>query len=164
MHLRSNRRPDPLTDAAKAPIRRVEHSIKRLAAMDLIYGWGGARVGGPSPHIAAPAGKGLAWTDCSGLGLYEIAVVGFRLENPIGNTTSLLTEPRLAKGRGRWLTFLIKEIPGQPDESHMLIEVRGRHAECGGFDNPSAGGGPSWFKPSAARLEEFSHHLHIPGL
>jgi hypothetical protein len=158
---RSNERPDPLTPAAKAPIRRVEHLLKHLQRLGLFYGWGGGRQTG---IMVGPKHKAEAWTDCSGLGLYIARVVGVELQFPVGNTTTMLEDSKLRQGRGHWLSFLVKEIAGHPEQSHMLVELRGRHAECGGWDNPSPRGGPHFFKPSAARLSEFPHHLHIPGL
>lgn len=147
-----------LPPGPRAAVRRMEHAIKHTAKLPLIYDFGGGRVNG---RIIAPPSSGT-WTDCSGYDCWLAAVLGVTLKNPAGNTTSFLEEGE--KGRGKYVTFLIKEIPGQPDESHMFVEVRGRYAECGGFDNPDPGGGPSWFHPSAARLDEFPHHRHFKGL
>lgn len=146
-----------LEPGAQAAIRRVEHCISWLESQDDFYVFGGGRVGGPNPHMDLHSSG-----DCSWMGLGLCHVLGVDLKNPIGSTYSAAEEGE--PGRGKYFTLLIKNIAGQPDESHMFVEVRGRHAECGGFDNPKPRGGPAWFKPSDQRLEEFPIHRHFPGL
>jgi hypothetical protein len=149
--------------------RRVEKAISRLGRMRLIYKWGGARVGN---HIAEPVAAGLPWTDCSGFGLYLAAVADLHPENPVGSTFSMATEGR--EGTSDYFTWFIKNEPAS--DAHVIVRLRKRPrpwhrgqpryrwAECGGSDNPSAGGGPHWFQPSAARIAEFPIRRHFPEL
>lgn len=149
-------------------IRRVETAAKRLQAMRLIYSYGGGRVGG---HITQ-AEAGRPWTDCSGFATHLLDVAGVRLKNDAGSTWSLATEGE--KGTGEFFTLFIKNNPG---DEHVICRLRKRPrpwhfgktkyrwVQCGGTDNPSAGGGPSFFTPGKGmgmtpeeRIREFDIH------
>lgn len=148
--------------------RRIEKAVSKLQRMSLIYNWGGARVGG---RIVPPAGRGLPWTDCSGLGLYLAAVGDIHTKDGAGSTWSMAEEGE--PGTSDYFTWFIKNPPG---DEHVIIrlrkrprpwhrgEPRYRWCECGGSDNPSAGGGPHWIKPTAARIAEFPIHRHFHSL
>jgi len=149
--------------------RRVEKTITKLAAMDLIYLLGGGRATG---HISWPATPGRAWTDCSGFACLLCQVAGIRLNFPAGWTGTLVEEGE--EGTSPYFTLFIKE-PLQT-EGHVIIRLRKRPrwwhfgqpkyrwAECGGRDNPRSGGGPTWFRPTAARIEEFPFRRHFPAV
>lgn len=141
--------------------------------MGLVYLWGGAR-GGRS--MLPPTARGQAWTDCSGLAQYLLAVGGVKLKNPVGSTFSLAEEG--AAGKGELLTLFIKNVPAS--DAHVIIRLRKRPrpwhfgktryrwAECGGSDNPRPGGGPTWFTPGATqgrrpedRIAEFPIHRNF---
>lgn len=142
--------------------RRIETAITSLMRMGLVYNLGGARFNG---RITAPQHNGEAWTDCSGCGLYVKQVANIPSANGAGNTVSMAEEGK--EGYSDYLTFFIKNPPGEVDNEHVIIRLRKRPrpwhrgvpkyrwAECGGSDNPKSGGGPTWFKPTAERIAEF---------
>lgn len=147
-------------------IRRVEKAITRLSRMGLIYKLGGART---ATGIAEPVGRGLPWTDCSGFAQYLCAIAGIQLRNPAGWTGTLVHEGQ--GGDSPIFTLLLKE-PEQT-EGHVIVRLRKRPrwwhlgapkfrwAECGGFDNPKPGDGPTWFRPTESRIAEFPYHRHF---
>lgn len=148
-------------------IRRMEKAVSRFKAMRLLYNYGGGRVGG---RMLAPQRKGEAWSDCSGLSQLLLAVGGVPLREPAGSTWSLAEEGRA--GEGKNFTLFIKNAPG---DEHVINRHRRRlhwvpglpkyrWSECGGSDNPQAGGGPAWFRPSEARIAEFPIRRHFPEL
>lgn len=155
-------------------IRRVEKAAKRLSRLSLIYSYGGGRVGG---HIVEPV-RGTRWTDCSGFATYLLDVAGVKLKNDAGSTWSLAEEGQ--RGVGNFLTLFIKNHPG---DEHVIVRLRKRPrpwhfgktkyrwVQCGGTDNPSAGGGPAFFTPGRGmgltpeqRVKEFDIHRHFPEL
>jgi hypothetical protein len=157
-------------DHKVARIRRVEQSISRLERLDLIYLLGGAR---GSRAITPPAGAGVEWTDCSGFVLFELAVAGIQTRFPTGWTGTLAQEG--SEGLSEYLTVFLKE-PEQT-EGHTILRLRHhpgwphregaaewRWAECGGRDNPHAGDGPTWFKPTDERIAEFPIRRHFRAL
>lgn len=144
-------------------IRRVEKAVTKLSHMSLIYKLGGAR-GGPNHNaIENPIGDGLPWTDCSGFALYLMSVAGIKADNPAGWTGTLVQEG--SEGESEYFTLFLKEP--ENTEGHVIVRLRKhprpwhrgqtryRWAECGGRDNPKSGGGPTWFKPTKARIAEF---------
>jgi hypothetical protein len=149
-------------------IRRIEKAISRLAKMRLIYKYGGGR---GSTHMLNPAGPGLGWSDCSGLAQYLCEVGDIHLKNFVGSTWSLAEEGEA--GKSDLFTLFIKNNPG---DEHVIIRVRKRPrpwhrgetryrwAECGGTDNPTSGGGPTWFRPTPDRIKEFPIHRKFVGL
>lgn len=160
-------------DAKMARVRRGEESISRLEQRDLIYLLGGARQYSPVQRILAPVGHDDHWTDCSGCAEFECAVMGLQLRNPAGWTGTLVTEGR--QGTSPYFTLMLKE-PEQT-EGHVIMRFRHhpgflhregaakwRWAECGGIDNPTAGGGPTWFHPTDERIAEFPYHRHFEAL
>lgn len=144
-------------------IRRVEKAVGALTRMNLVYKLGGARLYTPHQEILGPGAPGTAWTDCSGFALYLLAVAGVPLRNAAGWTGTLVNEGRA--GTSEYLTLYLKG-PTQT-EGHVIVRLRKRPrpwhrgvpryrwAECGGNDNPRAGGGPTWFRPSRTRIAEF---------
>lgn len=158
-----------MNEAKHKRIRRVEKAVSRLARMNLLYSLGGAR---GTHGIANPVGPGTAWTDCSGLVLYLLAIAGIRTRYPSGWTGTLVQEGEA--GESAFLTLFLKD-PEQT-EGHVIVRLRKRPrwwhrgepkfrwAECGGRDNPKPGGGPTWFRPSAERIAEFPYHRHFPVL
>lgn len=155
-------------------IRRVEKAITRLARMNLIYKLGGARAYSGRGEITGPAGPGAAWTDCSGFVLYLLAIAGVNLRWPNGWTGTLAQEG--LEGTSPYLTVFLKE-PEQT-EGHTILRLRHhprwrqllgmaaryRWAECGGIDNPRAGDGPTWFRPTEERVTEFPYRRHFAQL
>jgi hypothetical protein len=156
-------------------IRRVEKAISRLQRMHLVYVWGGARGGSA---MIPPTSTGQGWSDCSGFAQYVLAVAGIDLKNPVGSTWSLAEEGEA--GKNDVLTLFIKNPPG---DEHVIVRLRKRPrpwhrgqtkyrwAECGGTDNPQAGGGPGWFTPGRGmgmtperRVAEFPIHRKFPEL
>lgn len=145
----------------KKRIRRIEKGISTVARRHLIYSYGGGR---GSSHMENPPASG-SWTDCSGLAQWCCQIGDIRLKNYVGSTWSLAVEGET--GTSPYFTLFIKNNPG---DEHVIIRLRrrgrvrralfGEHrwAECGGSDNPQAGGGPSWFRPSDARIAEFPIH------
>lgn len=149
-------------------IRRGETMMSRLEALELGYLLGGAR--GNGRHITAPHHKGEAWSDCSGCTLFEMLVMGLQPRSPIGWTGTLAREG--SEGLSEFFTIFLKE-PEQT-EGHVIMRFRHhpgwrgregaaewRWAECGGRDNPHAGGGPTWFKPTDERVAEFPIRRHF---
>jgi hypothetical protein len=155
-------------------IRRLETAAKHLQSMRMIYSYGGGRVGG---HIAKPE-AGEKWTDCSGCATYLLDVAGIRLKNDAGSTWSLAEEG--SPGASEFFTLFIKNNPG---DEHVICRLRKRPRpwhfgktkyrwfECGGTDNPTAGGGPSFFTPGSGmgitpeeRVKEFNIHRHFKEL
>lgn len=164
-----------MNQATRKRIRRVEKAVSRLQRMRLIYVWGGAR---GSNAMVPPTSAGQGWSDCSGFAQYLCAVAGIELKNPVGSTWSLAEEGLI--GKNDIFTLLIKN---PPHDEHVIVRLRKRPrpwhlgktkyrwAECGGSDNPSAGGGPSWFTPGRGmgmspeqRVKEFNIHRHFPEL
>jgi hypothetical protein len=148
-------------------MRRVERSITELEDLDLIYLLGGAR---GAHGIEPPRGHGQEWSDCSGFVLFELAVAHIQTKSPTGWTGTLVSEG--SEGLSEYLTVFIKE-PEQT-EGHTILRLRHhpgwrhregaaewRWAECGGSDNPHPGGGPTYFKPTDARIAEFPYHRHF---
>lgn len=142
--------------------------VSKLSRRRLFYGWGGARQGG---IVVGPKRAGEAWTDCSGLALYLARVAGIPLENGAGSTWSMASEGEA--GTSPYMTWFIKNTT--VEDAHVIIRLRKRPrwwrrspayrwAECGGYDNPSPGGGPSWFEPTEARIAEFPIHRHFAAL
>lgn len=155
-------------------VRRGETLAKSLQKMKLIYSYGGGRVAG---HITFPV-PGAKWTDCSGFVTYVLDAMGVRLKNGAGSTWSLAEEGK--SGMGTYCTLFIKNAPG---DEHVIMRLRKRPrpwhfgrtryrwVQCGGSDNPSAGGGPSFFIPGKTmglspeeRIREFPIHRHFPEL
>jgi len=153
-------------------VRRAETAAKRLQAKHLLYSYGGGRSGG---RIADPPSDGERWTDCSGLATFLLDVAGVNLKNEAGSTWSLAEEG--AKGASPYLTLFIKNNPG---DEHVIVRLRKRPkpwhrgqprfrwVECGGTDNPSSGGGPSYFTPGHGmgltieqRVKEFGIHRNF---
>lgn len=143
--------------------------------MHLIYSYGGGR---GSSAMIPPTRSGQGWSDCSGLAQYLCAVADIHLKNSVGSTWSLAEEGE--KGVSDNFTLFIKNNAG---DEHVIVRLRKRPkpwhfgqtkyrwAECGGTDNPSAGGGPSWFTPGKGmgmspeqRTKEFNIRRHWPGL
>lgn len=146
-----------------------------LIAKGMAYVFGGGHV--------TPANNGPG--DCSWLASWLWQ--HFEPNLPTG-TTFTLAEAGL-EGFGRRFTLMIKNIAGEPDESHVIerweftaaeakelgIEKHRCsdgffYTECGGSDNPTAGNGPTFFTPGEgmglsleARLAEFSIHRHPEG-
>lgn len=161
---------------ALARIRRGETLTKRLQGMNLIYSYGGGRVGG---HITTPQ-AGQKWTDCSGFATYLLDAMGVKLKNDAGSTWSLAEEG--VAGVGEFCTLFIKNASAPGDE-HVIVRLRKRPrpwhlgktkyrwVECGGSDNPTPGGGPAFFTPGRGmgltpeqRIKEFPIHRKFPEL
>lgn len=152
-------------------VRRVEHTVSKFERMGLIYDLGGARFNG---RIIAPQSDDKPWTDCSGWGLFLKQIANILSAQGAGNTVSMAEEG--VEGLSDYLTFFIKNPPGEIDNEHVIIrlrerpkpihrgEPRYRWTECGGSDNPRPGGGPTWFKPTPARIAEFPIRRCFPGL
>lgn len=146
-----------------------------LIAKGMAYLWGGGHM------TPADGGPG----DCSWLASWLWQ--RFEPSLPTG-TTYTLAEAGLA-GFGRIFTLMIKNIPGRPDESHVIerweftkaeaaaLKIEQHrcadgffYTECGGSDNPTAGNGPTFFTPGegmgltiAQRLAQFPDHRHPEG-
>ena len=142
-------------------LRAAEHEITRLASLDLHYGWGGGRNCGNVP--CTDYNHGDIAGDCSWLAAVACDKLGRIVAWP-GNTYTLAIEGH--EGHGRMFTMHIKNF-ADPAQSHVILEFKHhkhtRWAECGGFDNPSAFGGPSWFRPSEERVSEFPIKRHFKG-
>lgn len=153
-------------------VRRMEKAASRLQRMRLIYVWGGGRGTGA---MSAPTTTGQGWSDCSGFAQYLCAVAGIELKNPVGSTWSLADEGQ--PGVSTVFTLFIKNPPG---DEHVICRMRKRPrpwhfgktkyrwVQCGGSDNPSSGGGPSWFTPGKGmgltpeqRIKEFPIRRHF---
>lgn len=150
-------------------IRRVEKAVSRASRMNLIYRLGGGRAGGGTFF---PRTSGEAWGDCSAWACLLCAIAGLKLDNPDGWTGTLQDEGKA--GKSEYLTLFIKE-PMNVD-GHVIIRLRKRPrpwhfgipvyrwTECGGRDNPKSGGGPTWFRPTKSRIEEFPIQRHFEAL
>jgi hypothetical protein len=155
-------------------IRAGEELVTNLSHMDLPYSYGGGRVAG---RIVPPV-DGKPWTDCSGCATY-VLVNGYRivLKNGAGSTWSLAEEGN--PGESRYLTLYIKNNVAGHDE-HVIVRARKRpkpwhfgrpryrYWECGGSDNPTSDGSPSWFIPGLkmgltwkSRVEQFYSHRNF---
>lgn len=145
-------------------LRRGEHLVSHLEALDLSYLLGGARSSGT--HISGPLGKNDAWTDCSGFELYDRRAMGLMPRYPVGWTGTIATEGH--EGSSPYYMVLLKE----PEETEGHTIQRRRHkprvgpevwrwTECGGSDNPHPAGGPTWFEPTAERIAEFPIHRYF---
>lgn len=100
-------------------LRRGETLTKRLMRMNLIYSYGGGRVGG---HITTPV-AGQKWTDCSGFATYLLDAMGIKLRNDAGSTWSLAEEGEA--GVGEFFTLFIKNGTALGDE-HVICRMRKR--------------------------------------
>jgi hypothetical protein len=104
--------------------------------------------------------------------------MGIKLRNDAGSTWSLAEEGEA--GVGEFFTLFIKNAPG---DEHVICRLRQRPrpwhfgktkfrwVECGGTDNPSSGGGPSFFTPGKGmgmapeeRIKEFNIHRRFAEL
>lgn len=144
-------------------LRRGERLWTHLEKLELIYLLGGARSTG---QIVGPSGRGAAWTDCSGAQLFDMRAMGLQPRSPAGWTGTLVEEGH--EGTSPYFTLFLKE----PEQTEGHVIGRRRHkprvgqdewrwTECGGFDNPHAGGGPSWFEPTPERVAEFPYQRHF---
>lgn len=152
-------------------IRRGEQTVKRLSRMGLYYFYGGGRERG---HVVEPV-PNTRWTDCSGCACYVLTKMGIVLKNPAGSTWSLVFEGEA--GESDYLTLYVKNDAG---DEHVIIRARKRPRpwhfgrprfrwwECGGSDNPTPRGGPSFFIPGLkmglgwkARVAEFYEHRNF---
>jgi len=150
-----------LPAGVKTRIRRIEKAITLVARRKLIYSYGGGR---GATHMYDPPASG-SWTDCSGFAQWLCQVGDIRLSNYVGSTWSLADEG--TAGTSPYFTMFIKNTPG---DEHVIVRLRRRTrlgrkvlgefrwAQCGGRDNPNPGGGPSWFRPTNARIAEFPIH------
>jgi hypothetical protein len=154
--------------------RKGVADLVRLIAKHMAYVFGGGHV--------TPADDGPG--DCSWLASREWQ--HFDPDLPTGTTFTLAEAGRA--GFGRRFSLMIKNIAGEPDESHVIErweftpeEIRTLgvqkyvidgfvYSECGGSDNPTPGNGPTWFIPGKGmgltveqRLAEFSIHRHPEG-
>lgn len=163
-------RPEPLKvetehhRRAMVRLRRGEKLWSHLEDLDLIYLLGGARETGV---IVGPQDRhGVEWTDCSGAQLFDMRAMGLNPAYPAGWTGTLVQEGH--EGTSPYFTLLLKE----PEQTEGHVIARRRHkprvgpeqwrwTECGGFDNPHTGGGPSWFHPTPERVAEFPYHRHF---
>ncbi len=157
-------------------IRRVEKTVSRYQRLKLIYQRGGARIYSPVQRIIHAVAAGVPWSDCSGWGLLLAAVADVPLKDPAGWTGTAVQEGEA--GESEYFTFFIKDPYEHEGEGHMIVRLRHhprwrrllglaakwRWTECGGSDNPQAGGGPTWFKPTDARIAEFPYRRRFPGL
>lgn len=156
-------------------VRSVIKGLRGLIAKGMAYLWGGGHV--------TPANNGPG--DCSWLASWLWQHFDPSL---VTGTTYTLAEAGL-EGFGRIFSLMIKNIAGEPDESHVIERWEFTKAEakelgiekyrcsdgffyteCGGSDNPTAGNGPTFFTPGEgmglsleARLAEFSIHRHPEG-
>jgi hypothetical protein len=156
----------------------VKSAIKGLF---VLIGKGMAYVFGGGHMTPADGGPG----DCSWLASWLWQ--HFEPALPTG-TTFTLAEAGV-EGFGRIFSLMIKNIAGEPDESHVIerweftiaeaaeLKIEQHrcddgffYTECGGSDNPTAGNGPTFFTPGLgmgltleARLAEFSIHRHPEG-
>lgn len=132
-------------------VRAMAAEAERLTKLGLAYAFGGGHVN--------PAPKNGPF-DCSSFASRLAQAVGI----PWPTTTTYGLEHLGQPGKGKWVTFHIKNIPGRADQSHVIVEIDGRFVQCGGRDNPDPKNGPAWFTPTAARLAEFNIHRHPAGL
>jgi hypothetical protein len=148
-------RTKPLPDKVKYRLRRAEKEVTRLAGLHLPYVFGGGHVT-PAPHNGP--------FDCSSFASHLAQVLGFDI--PTGTTYTLANvgDP----GEGKYFTLHIKNPP-DPHEAHVIVSfshgpgTKLRWAQCGGRDNPTTGGGPTWFRPTKARIAEFPIKRHFKG-
>lgn len=158
-----------LPPAVKRRIRRAEKEITRLQRLHLPYKLGGGRWWSGKRSGTTANGPG----DCSWLAMHICDVLGVKLKNPAGNTVSLAEEGQ--EGTSDLFTLFIKNPPGNVEDEHVILRFRRRRtfggllpryrwAECGGSDNPTPGGGPTWFRPTPERIAQFPIHRHFKGL
>jgi hypothetical protein len=144
-------------------LRGAEHTVSRLEHLGLHYGFGGGRDCGNVPCMPRHYQAGDTGGDCSWLAAVLCFKLGQKVSWP-GSTYTLATEGR--EGEGKMFTMHIKNL-ADPAESHVIVEFKHpthtRWAECGGRDNPTPGGGPAWFHPTDARIEEFAIKRHFKG-
>ena len=150
-------------------IRRGEREITRLKRLRLPYKLGGGRWWNGLRSGTTANGPG----DCSWLAMHICDVLGIHLKDPAGNTVSLAQEGE--EGTSPYFTLFIKNPPGEVENEHIILRFRRRRrlfgllpkfkwAECGGSDNPTASGGPAWFRPTEERMAEFPIQRHFPEL
>lgn len=146
-----------------------------LIGKGMAYLWGGGHV--------TPADDGPG--DCS----WFASWLWQRFERALVTGTTYTLADVGEEGLGRWFGLMIKNIAGEPDESHVIewwnisrqeaAELGIEHyrcadgffyTECGGSDNPTAGNGPTFFTPGEGmgltlqqRLAEFPIHRHPKG-
>ncbi len=173
MHILTKK--DPIDNPhIRTKIRRVEQQVKRGEKLDHAYVFGGGRNCGYNPCTLKSNDDG----DCSWWQGHLINVAGYKLPFPASelSTYTLAELPKwdpknFAFGQGKYFTIRIKNITGNPEESHTIAELRNRFTECGGSDNPHEDGRPTWFHPGEGmgltlfqRLAEFPTMVHIKGL
>lgn len=162
-------------DRTPVTVKSAIVGLFALIAKGMAYVFGGGHM------TPADGGPG----DCSWLAswLWQHFEPGL----PTGTTYSLAEAG--AEGFGRIFSLMIKNIAGQPDESHVIerweftkaeaaeLKIEQHrcadgffYTECGGSDNPTAGNGPTFFTPGegmglslTARLAEFDIHRHPLG-
>lgn len=161
-----------LTDDQKLrKIRRGERAVTDLERLGLHYLLGGAR--GAGGVILPPSGPRTGWTDCSGCQYYLLDVMGIPYDRSKPLWTGSLKDWGV-EGYSEFFTLFLKEpdrvdghviarLRHRPGWRHRSGPARFRWVECGGFDNPKAGGGPTWFRPTKARVAEFPIRRHFPG-
>jgi hypothetical protein len=144
-------------------VRAAEKDVTRLQRLGLSYAWGGGRDCGYDPCKDGPG-------DCSWFAGAIVNAMGVRLPFPASSLSTYSLAEAGLPGHGRYLTLYIKNVPGRPEESHVIVGLRGRFAECGGSDNPHPGDGPGWFHPGELmgltvhqRLSEFTTRRHFHG-
>lgn len=165
----------PIDDPrVRTKVRRMEKQVKRGQKLDHEYVFGGGRICGWNPCSLISHHDG----DCSWWIGHLINISGLKLPFPASqlSTFSLAELPEMdpkhfGTGPGENFTIFIKNIPGDPGESHTFGELRGRFTECGGSDNKFDDGRPCWFHPGDGmglslhqRLAEFPTRIHIRGL
>jgi hypothetical protein len=162
--------------------RRGEKFITHVQSLDTDYLRGGARLEVDGRwHIAPPPAHGGPYTDCAGGAFITAAVMGLPVVEEVAKTGEGIWTGSLSKVGGEgWsdLFTLCLKYPFEevPDEGHVIMRLRRnprwyedhsvprfRWAEVGGSDNPSSGGGMSWFEPTPERIAEFTHVRHFPG-
>lgn len=144
-------------------IRSAEHEIARLQGLGLGYKLGGGRDCGPVPCGYKDFEFGDDGGDCSWLQYRVCHILGVPLKSPLGWTGTLQYEGR--EGRGKIYTIYIKEP--ENTEGHTIgcfhHPAKDHWFECGGFDNPQPGDGPTWFHPTEERIAEFPIKRHFEG-
>ena len=135
-------------------IRDVINEVDRLVKLRLPYVFGGGH------WTPAPVNGPF---DCSSFAsrLWQMLEPGLST----GTTYTLAEEG--VEGEGDYFTLFINNVPGRPDWSHVIVRIKDgntyRWCQCGGRDNPAPGGGPSWFHPTPARIQEFQTRRHPKG-
>jgi hypothetical protein len=157
--------PAKLSPTLHRRFKRTEKFISAVKRMKLYYKLGGGRRWSPERTVLTKEGG-----DCSWWALEILAKLGIQVNVKAGNTVSLAEEG--TEGVGELLTLFIKNPPGEVDNEHVIIRMRRRRTfgilprhrwtECGGSDNPEPRGGPTWFRPTAARIAEFPIRRHFP--